>query len=356
MKKVVLLKPDDMPQWDVFVGQHPYGSICHLSSWQDVLKKSFAHIEGHFFALLDDETSEILAGLPVYTVKSRLTGNRLVSAPFANLFDPLISKPEDMEILLAHIIELYKKTKSSYIEIRSLLSTPLIKTTRLKSSCMFKHHYLSLNETPDIVMKKFHRTCVRKNIKNAVKANLRINIAENKQQLYVFYKLYFRTRKDIGLPPLPYKFFEAVWDVFCSSAKVIFLIAELNQHPVAGLMVFKFKNRLSAEYLGWDRSFHALRPTTYIYWEAIKLAVAQGCDVFDFGRTAIHNNGLLAFKRRWGTEEVDMTDFFYPKEFMHKNSAGNEASWKYQLVKKSCEWSPDFLFQLIGNFCYRHMG
>ncbi|MBW2150006.1 MAG: methicillin resistance protein, partial [Deltaproteobacteria bacterium] len=164
MKSVGWLQPEDMPEWDAFVEGHPFGWISHLSLWKDVLERSFGHIKGHFLAVRDDKQEKIIAGIPIYTVKSWLTGNRLVSVPFLTHCEALISSPEDMEKLLPPILGLYADTRASYIKLNTWRSASLIQEQRLKNGQGYKHHYITLDSTPEDLRKKFHKTSVRQPI------------------------------------------------------------------------------------------------------------------------------------------------------------------------------------------------
>jgi hypothetical protein len=84
-----LINPLEEPRWDAFVANHPYGWVCHLSRWGSLIERCFKHIRAHFLADFD-ERGEIVGGLPIYEVRSHLTGNRLVSIPYATLCDPLV--------------------------------------------------------------------------------------------------------------------------------------------------------------------------------------------------------------------------------------------------------------------------
>ena len=121
MPTVTAIDPTQDPRWDKFVKNHHFGWICHLSGWKEVLEKSFKHLKGHYFALVDGD-NRIKAGLPIYEVKSWLTGKRLVSIPFATLCDPLISTSEEMTVLLKAVMEFSRDRNISYLEIRTLFS------------------------------------------------------------------------------------------------------------------------------------------------------------------------------------------------------------------------------------------
>ncbi|HVB58576.1 MAG TPA: hypothetical protein VNE63_19405 [Candidatus Acidoferrales bacterium] len=94
------LQPDEEAAWDDFVSQHPRGLVYHRASWKRAIEQAFPHIRGRFLALRDSSTGAIRAGLPIYTVKSWLLGNRAVSVPFASFCEPLISSVAGFEQLL----------------------------------------------------------------------------------------------------------------------------------------------------------------------------------------------------------------------------------------------------------------
>lgn len=192
MKHVSLIDPMKTDQWDEFVRDHPFGWICHLSGWKEVLEKSFRHMKGHYL-VLRNSSDDITAALPLFEVKSWLTGNRLVSIPFATLCDPLISTGEEMEILLEGTLNLLKEFRASYIEIRSFRASSLFQTGKLGVRHFYKHHYLELKADPEELKKSFHRSCVRQRIARALRSGLSLKVGEDGSDLKRFYLLYTLT-------------------------------------------------------------------------------------------------------------------------------------------------------------------
>ena len=355
MHNDVLIDPFNDSGWDEFVENHPLGWICHLSGWAQVLEKSFKHMKGHYLALLDEKQMAIRSAMPLFEVRSWLTGKRLVSIPFATLCDPLVSSSNDFEILFESALNLAKRLGISNIEIRAHESSPLIQDDRLGCTRFYKHHYLPLESEPEQLMKTFHRTCVRQRISRAVKGNLTLRVADNESDLCDFYRLHLITRKKLGLPPQPYVFFESLWDTFFESGRISLLLAGKDGKAIAGLMLFKFKDRVSAEIAASDHTYCDVSPNHYLFWEAIKLACQEGYKVFDFGRTPPNNHGLMDFKDRWGTRVVDLPEYYYPRQVCEK-PAEPESSVRYKLIRSVCKNVPTFVSQRIGNFCYRHLG
>ena len=355
MKHVIWLKPEYMTQWDAFVEGHPFGWISDLSVWKEVLERSFKHIKGYFLAIWDDDSNQILAGLPIYTVKSRLTGNRLVSVPFITHGEALISSPQHMEMLLPTILEFYKRTKASYMELNCYRSAPLIQTSRLPASYFYKHHYLPLDRNPEELKKTFHKSSIQRKISQAIKNDLQVKLGKNEEDLVVFYRILSRTRKRLGLPPFPYRFFRSFWEVLGPSNLMTLLLVFHNGQPVAGSILFKFKQMVASEFNCDAGEFRNLGVNQFCEWEAIKLAYEQGYKVFSFGRTSQNNKGLMVYKGRWGTKQDELPRFFFPSSFSRK-AEERASSWQFRLVKAMSVRAPRPLFHLLGKFIYRHMG
>lgn len=355
MSNIELIDPLQDPRWDTFVESHPYGWLCHLSGWKQVLEKSFKHMKGYYFALLDDQGANIEAALPIFEVKSWLTGKRMVSIPYATLCDPLISTTDDMKDLLQAVMNLSDELKSRYVEIRTLHSTSFIQDERFGRSNFFKHHFLQLEEEPERMKKRFHRSCVRQKIARAIKNKLKTRLVIDSSGLSEFYRLQLMTRKRLGLPCQPYIFFESLWEVFSPAGQVAVILAEKGSAVIGGLLVFRFKDRVSIEFAASDERFMDMSPNHFLFWETIKSAYESGYQIVDFGRTSPNNEGLMDFKRRWGTSMIDLPQFFCPNGVEEKFAA-HEKSWKYKLVNSICKSGPVFMQPGIDNFLYRHLG
>ena len=57
-------------------------------------------------------------------VRSRLTGNRLVSIPFSDHCEPLINDLDELELFVASLAERVEKSGWKYFELHLILHTP----------------------------------------------------------------------------------------------------------------------------------------------------------------------------------------------------------------------------------------
>ena len=350
---LALIDPLSDPNWDDFVGKHPYGWITHLAGWKLVLEKTFKQLHGHYIVLLDEDNSGYRAAMPLYLVNSWLTGRKLVSIPFATLSDPLVTNKMELQALLEGALRLQSVLKCDSIEVRAFNTLSIMEGGSLVPKSLYKHHYIELEPDLEKLKSRFHRSCVRQRINRAVQSNMNLIKGADEKALKDFYQLYLSGRKRLSLPPQPYEFFRSMWENFSTSGNIELLLAELNGMTIAGIILFRFNKRVSAEYAVTDDAFQNVSPNHFLFWEAIKSATIDGNRLFDFGRTNPDNINLMEFKSRWGTKVSDITHFQYPGT---QNEIRNkEQSFAYNLLKNICAKSPNAVFEMIGNFCYRHM-
>jgi hypothetical protein len=351
---VRLIDPVQDRRWDRFVESHPFGWICHLAAWKAVLERSFPQMKAYYLALFDTSGENIIAGLPIYQVKSWITGNRLVSIPFATICDPLVSTSHQATDLLDAALGLFYGRNNSVMEVRALQATHLIEDNRVEKVSFYKTHFLNLEQPLDHIRSRIVDRCVRRSISKALKSQLEIRLAETVDDLKVFYNLHKKTRRRLGLPCQPYGFIDNLWRNFHNKEQMHLLIAMDRNNSCAALIVFSFGNRVSAEFLATDDHYLNSGVNHLLYWSAIAMAQEKGATVFDFGRTSPRNPGLMSFKGRWGTDLADLSQFYYPKT--RAKRLYEEETLRYKAVRILCRRTPLGMQHLIGGLLYRHLG
>jgi CelD/BcsL family acetyltransferase involved in cellulose biosynthesis len=355
VSRVEIIDASQDSRWDEFSRAHPFGLICHSPGWRNFLEGCFRHIRGYCLVRTTGGGGEFRAGLPVYLVESPVIGRRLVSVPFASLCDPLVSSTDDLNALVGAALDIMHSHAAQFLEIRAMKAAPLLKDGRLGINLYYKTHFLTLEGSASELLKSFDRTCVRQRISRAERSGLDLVKVTDEQGLRQFQNLNFATRKRLGLPPQPYRILKGFWENFYPSGMADFLMAEKDGRAVAGLMVFKFKDRVSAEISVSDTSSQQLSPNHLLFWEAMKEARAAGYAVFDFGRTAPGNSSLMAFKKRWGTEVAETPHYYFPSEISSRVTQ-RENSPAYKLINRICRSAPDPILMRLGEFIYGHLG
>ncbi len=349
------LVPDEMRQWDDFVQIHPFGSIYHLSAWKRVLEESFRHIKGHILVRWDSSQQRIISGLPIYTVNSALLGKRLISMPLATLCDPLVSSQQELVILTEAAIRFAHEQQVSSLQLKTCNSSTLFPPALFQKTRAFKHHFIRLDRPLDTVRARLHPSCIQRSIQKAKKHGITIRRSRHPDDLRRFYDLFVITRKRHGLPPVPFRFFRNIHRFLGPTGMQLFL-AQRDTQMVAGLMMLFFKDMAIIEYSADDETSRRIAPNQLLCWRAIEYAHREGFRIFSFGRTYRYNEGLLTYKRRWGTEERELPEFHHLLHWSKLSSESKESSLPYRLIQRTSGHLPLWSFKLLGDLMYRHLG
>jgi hypothetical protein len=343
---------NDFQKWDAFVMNHPDGAISHLSCWKNVLEKTFKHFEPLYLIL--DEDGLIRGGIPCFVVNSYLTGKRIVSLPLTDNCSPLVSTKEDLLALIDYLIMFKEKIGAKYIELKPKNSIHLEQLSKLIPYYYYYNHELMINKEPDLLRKSFDRTCIRQRISRAEKSNITIIHSASSYDIEKFHRLHVLLRKRHGLPPMPFLLFANMWEFLNPENKMILNIAMLNNTEIAAIIALPFGNTVQLEFAASNDAYMQYSPNHLLYWELIKFAYHKGYQTVDFGRTSPDNEGLLQFKRRWGTREKVVPYFYFPEA--QGVSAENRNSMRIKAIKTICSKLPDNVLKLVGNYVYNHLG
>jgi len=80
MVEIVQQVPED--EWRVYLERSSNATLYHTPEWKAFLEKTFGYESRYLFAT--DESGRLIGMLPLFEVRSRLTGNRLCSVPFSH--------------------------------------------------------------------------------------------------------------------------------------------------------------------------------------------------------------------------------------------------------------------------------
>ncbi len=110
-----------------------------------------------------------------------------------------------------------------------------------------------------------------------------INIREGTlEDLDLLYDLYSKTAIRDNFIIRTSDYYRLVWKTLYESKKAIFLIAEYNNQPIGGLILFMFGN-IAWYFYGMSTEDHReMMPNHLLQWQAIRSAKAAGCTRYDF--------------------------------------------------------------------------
>jgi lipid II:glycine glycyltransferase (peptidoglycan interpeptide bridge formation enzyme) len=338
------------PRWTEFVERHPNSSVFHTRAWLEALRRTYGYEP---VAFTESTTRETLTNAIVFcSVKSWLTGSRIVSLPFCDHCQPLVNDPSELAALVSELEEDLEREGWKYIEFRPLCSDEenLVKQTRFARSETFVFHKLDLRPDLDKLFHSFHKTAVRQMIQRAEREGLHCEEGHSEAILKNFYDLLLLTRRRHQLPPQPLDWFRNLVD--CLGGSLSIHLASVSGRPIASILVLRWKKTVYYKYGCSDARFNNLGATPLLFWKLIEEAKAEGMEELDFGRSDLDNEGLIKFKDRWGTVRSPLVYWRYPAD----QQRGWASGWKMKMAKAVFGRLPAPLLSAAGRMLYRHMG
>lgn len=340
------LDPISDPRWRVFADLHPDATVFHRVEWLQALKECYDY-EPRAFSLTPPG-SPLLSGLVFCQIRSVVTGDRVVSLPFSDHCEPLVTSPEEFDLLLNSLTERVDRTGLKYAEVRPLRSEPSSRES-VGASDEYCLHRLDLSGTESSLFKSFHKDSIQRKIRRAEREQLRYEEGSSEALLGYFYELFIMTRRRQGLPPQPRKWFRSLIVHLGKNIKI--RVALKGDKPVASILTISDKKTMVYKYGCSDARFNNLGGTPLLFWRAIQDAKAMGLEEFDLGRSSMDNAGLATFKRHLGAQQTTMNYWRYPARAA---AFRPEASIRH--FKRLISLVPNSSLVMIGNLFYRHIG
>ena len=334
-------------RWDDLVASHPGASVFHQLGWLEALHRTYGYRP---IVLTSTPPGEPLSnGIAFCEVNSWITGSRLVSLPFADHAEPLLSDidgiPEFTEWMLRECI----RQNWEYVELRPL-SREIQSGSFLAAGQSFWLHTLDLEPSIEKLFYRLHKNCLQRRIKRAEHEHLSYEKGTSEGLLDDFYRLQMITRRRHQLLPQPRSWFRSL--VACMGSNLEIRLARKDGIPIAAILALYHRRTVVYKYGCSDERFHRLAGMPFLFWRLIEESKMAGAEQLDLGRTDLDNTGLVDFKDRFGSTRRRITYLRY-----------SESAWKRSLVESYLPAArrifsvlPDALSSRFGQLLYRHIG
>lgn len=347
-------------RWTDLLLKHQRASVFHTPGWLSALQRYYEYTPVVFTTSPPDESLE--NGIVFCQVKTWITGQRLVSLPFSDHCDALITSPSEYTQILAYARASIGRADCKYVEVRpaSIDGREELTSLGMAPTETFCHHWLSLDSSLEALFRRFHKDCIQRKIRRAEREYLAYEAGRSERLLYKFYKLQVRTRRRHGLPPQPLNWFRHL--IASMGDRLTIRVASKNDHPVAALLTLSFKDTITYKYGCSDERFNHLGGTPYLFWKTIQEAKAQGVRRLDLGRSETDNAGLIQFKDRLGATRGELKYYRLvpskaPSAWRMAAAAKMVRSPRAtQLLRRLVRHIPDAAMAAAGRLLYRHFG
>src|SRR5262245_27656447 len=336
------------PRWDELVGRHRNASIFHTSGWLRSLQRTYGYAP---LAFTTSEPAQPLRNAVITcAVRSRLTGNRLVSLPFSDHCDPLVGDPEELRALSEGVEQYRSRGGWRYAELRPT-SLELTIDRSFQAADSYYLHRLDLRPSADDLWRGFHLDSIQRRIRRAEGERLEYEEGGSEALLGKLYHLLGLTRQRHLLPAQPLAWFRNLVD--CLGPAVCIRVVSKNGEPAAGILTLTHGKTVVYKYGGSDARHHRFAGMPYLFWRMIQDAKQSGAIELDLGRTDRDNSGLVVFKERWAAQRSELTYWRSPPPPMSRRGPSSD---RFRWVRRAFYGLPSGLRQAAANRLYRHLG
>lgn len=331
-------------QWDSLVTRHPKATAFHQRGWLEALARTYGYRPFVLTSSAPDRPLE--DGIVLCRVSSWITGNRLVSVPFADHCEPLL----DCEAVFPAFAK-WSRTECNregyeYVELRPV--SPIDPSWPLQVSCTYSWHALDVRPPLEHIFQSLHKNSIQRKIQRAEREKLRYEAGTSDELVGEFYELLLMTRRRHHLPPQPRVWFKNL--IECMGDSIRIRLARKDGAPIAAIVTLRHRSSIVYKYGCSDAKFHSLGGMPFLFWRLIEESKAAGIHDIDFGRSDLDNEGLITFKDRFGTKRKTLNYYCCPGS---QNPVRH--NWDSPVIRRLFTVLPDKLLSAVGGVLYRHM-
>src|SRR5690606_32481893 len=347
---VYIIDPLADNHWLEFISADKRANIFHHPSWLRILSKQYGF---RVFCVCIFNDDKITAGIPFCEVTGVTGKKKWVSLPFSDYSLPLYCGSDQLNELTGFIINEHENHNVQSIEI----CWEIQKGKNFFVDSSYVYHITELNDDPAELYKSFHRT-KNQGIAKSLKQGLRARFSTENDAIQIFYDLHLKTRKKLGVPIQPKKFFDHIYDEIISKELGFIVIISKDDENNSGKEInlaaglfMGFNETLTYKYNASDPAYLQYRPNNLIIWSAMQEGIKRGYKLFDFGKSDLSNTGLRSFKDGWAAVEKPLYYSYYP------SFKSNEHSFNFlkdKIVAPLIKSSPDYVCKLIGEIAYKY--
>ncbi|MDQ3854769.1 MAG: GNAT family N-acetyltransferase [Chloroflexota bacterium] len=357
--RVFAIDPQSDPRWEAFLNTRPDGLIYHHPAWLQVLEKAYGHTA--LGLACEDADGQLQGILPLFHTRGLLTGRRLSSLPHTPVAGPLGRDDQATAALVRAALEQVRGERGAQLQLK----TPSAGLGGLVDGVLGvpweATYILELPQRPEELRfgDSRNHTRIKGKVNKAAKQGVRVRPAETERDLRVWYALYVDTMRWHIVPPRPYRFFEVAWQLLRPRGLLRLLLAERHEagqsQLLAGSIFLMFGQTVFYAFNGRRREALSLEPNDAIQWQAIHDACRDGFRRYDFGEVAENNQGLAAFKSKWGALPMRLYRYYYPASRELETGALKAGSRARQLANAAWRRLPAKATILLGDWLYRYL-
>ena len=331
-------------RWDELVDRHPLASPFHCRGWLQALKSTYGYEPFVFTSA--SPGNPLKDGVVFCRICSWITGRRLVSLPFADHCEPLLTHPADLREFAYRLQVECDRQNDRYVELRPRYAND---HAEFKPTRPYYLHTLDLTRSVEQLFAGLHKDSIQRKIRRAGKEGVSYDFGTSAEQVNEFYRLLLITRRRHKLFPQPRKWFNNL--VACMGDRILIRLARYQGKTIAGILTLRHHSIVTYKYGCSDERFHNLGGMPVLFWKLFEESKASGVREIDFGRSDQNNPGLITFKDRLGARREPLIYCRYTRRPSRQN-----ANIGSQILRWVVPILPDIALAAGGSALYKHIG
>jgi len=325
-------------EWDALTGSHPEATLYHRAPWLEVLQRAFGVRPS--VAIIGDSDSTRAACL--LAPNGNPIRRTLVSMPFSDFCPPLAVNDSARESLLSKLAVIRNRPR---LEVRGAVGS-----YPWHVLYHFQRWTLDLSRPFQAIEKAADRE-VRRHLRRARAAGVSVECSRGAEAMDCFSAMQLESRRRLGVPSQPLKFFRTVHEVFARLDSIEVWFALHQGKRIAAVVVLRDGNELHAKWSA--REAGTPDGSSHLIFMAIAEHHAQHAGSLDFGRTDSRNRGLSRFKRELGASAADLPYSYFPQ--MPTVTSAENLTGVWQTASRVWRNLPLPVARVLNNVTYRYL-
>lgn len=293
-----IIDPVTDPAWLSLLVACPAAGLFHSPPWIRAIA------EGYGFKIrsyLATTTSGQLVGAVAYCEIDDFTGHRIVSLPFSDTCDPLVTSIDAWRELFTAL-----QSRGLSVNLRCLKEHRVLATERIEIVKTAHWHRLSVEGSMEELWRRVSPEA-RRAIRRSERSAVEVRPLEGDRDRAVFHQLHVALRKaKYRLLAQPLRFFELLEQRFQEIGAWHSLAAHLGPRMIAGAIYLRWGDTLYYKFNASAADALHTRPNNRLVWEGVRVAKSLGCRYLDLGPSDNDQPGLIRFKQSFGAEEYEL--------------------------------------------------
>jgi hypothetical protein len=325
-------------EWDALTGSHPEATLYHRAPWLEVLQRAFGVRPS--VAIIQD--SDSIRAACLLAPSANPIRRSLISMPFSDFCPPLAVNDSARESLLSKLAVIRNRPR---LEIRGAVGN-----YPWHVLYHFQRWTLDLARPFQAIEKAADRE-TRRHLRRAREAGVSVECARGAEAMDCFFALQLESRRRLGVPSQPLKFFRTVHEVFARLDSIEVWFALHQGKRIAAVVMLRDGNELHAKWSA--RVAGSPDGSSHLIFMAIAEHHAQRASSLDFGRTDSRNRGLSRFKRELGASATDLPYSYFPQ--MPTVTSAENLTGVWQTASRVWRNLPLPVARVLNNVTYRYL-